>query len=300
MSGMDWREQNEIVEGILGDLRKGTGGWWRGNCPLCVYSSGSEDKRFSFGLNASSGYYHCFRCNSSGRYKNAHEFFGVPQEQDEPEQVTLAEIAPPSKCYPLWAEPAASAVTLTDAREYLLGRGFTPDLWKRADIHACGSGWYTGPTKTQRVVRRIVVPIKAPDGRWLGWSARDWSGTAVRKYLYPEGMNRGTLFYNAAVLTVETDEPALIVEGVFDALPHFDVAAACLGKPSQWQRAMLTSVRRPIAVVLDGDAWEEGQALAWHLQLNGVRAGFVKLDPKEDPGVVDTAWLREEARRCIT
>ena len=105
--------------------------------------------------------------------------------------------------------------------------------------------------------------------------------------------------YEHRVLHETTEEPAIVVEGVFDALPYFGRALAVLGKPSPWQVEALAATQRPIAVVLDGDAWEQGWALANKLQLAGVRAGSVRLPAGEDPNSVDRNWLLYEAARCV-
>jgi DNA primase len=196
----------------------------------------------------------------------------------------------------LWCEPGKSALTFQEARDYLLRRGFPPTIWEHANIGAVPDGFYGG---------RIVVPIEAddPDRTWLGWVARDYTGQADRKYLYPKGMLRGSILYQHRVLHVVTDEPAILVEGVFDALPYPDHAVAGLGKPSKWHVEALAEAKRPIAVALDGDAWREAEALALRLQLRGCRAGFVHLPPKQDPCELARAhgpgWLIEQARQCV-
>jgi hypothetical protein len=112
-------------------------------------------------------------------------------------------------------------------------------------------------------------------------------------------MQRAKFLYNQAALYVETDAPVLIVEGVFDALPYWPHAVACLGKPGEVHRWLMTEAKRPIAVVLDGDAWEEGWGLSEWLRTEvNVPVGFVRLPPCTDPGSVDPAWLREEAKQC--
>jgi DNA primase len=105
--------------------------------------------------------------------------------------------------------------------------------------------------------------------------------------------------FNHATLLKETDTPAIIVEGVFDAIAFWPDAVAVLGKPTPAQVYALASARRPIAVVLDGDAWEEGEMLALKLRFEGQRAGSVHLPPRVDPDEVDRDWLRAEARSSL-
>ena len=106
--------------------------------------------------------------------------------------------------------------------------------------------------------------------------------------------------FNEAALAEVTDEPALVVEGPFDALAYWPQAVAVLGKPTEPQMLTLLRAVRPVVVVLDGDAWQEAEMLAWRLRFEGQRAGWVRLPPMVDPDEVDPAWLREEARRAIT
>lgn len=297
---MDWREQNETVVEILGELRSGANNWHRAHCPFCVGVLGSDDKRFSFGMRIHTGNYHCFRCGTSGRLREAPEHFGVTGTAEPEELPPPSSIKPPTNCDALFCEPGASAVTYDHARSYLLRRNFTEKHWERGQFFACLNGEYTGPTKTQRVRSRIIMPIFSVDDEktWVGWVGRDWTNHAIRKYLYPEGMQRGQILYNHALLDVETDEPVLVMEGILDTV-RYDAAVGCLGKPSRWQTVALKRSKRPVAVCLDGDAWEEGAHLSRVLRLEGLRAGYVKLPPKRDPGDVDPDWLEAEARKCL-
>jgi DNA primase len=146
----------------------------------------------------------------------------------------------------------------------------------------------------------VVVPILSPDGEWLGHVGRSWQKDAELPYLYGKGLQRRETLYNAAALNVQTDKPVMVVEGVLDALALWPDAVAVLGKPSEPQIWALADAARPVAVVLDGDAWSEGEALAMTLRLEGQRAGSVRLPPKTDPDEVDRGWLDEEVRRCLT
>jgi DNA primase len=112
-------------------------------------------------------------------------------------------------------------------------------------------------------------------------------------------MQRGEVLYNHTALHVETERPVMVVEGVFDALALWPHAVAVLGKPSHFQVDALASAKRPVAIVLDGDAWQEGYALAMRLRLAGQRAGSVTLPPKTDPDEVDRAWLEAAVAECI-
>jgi len=162
------------------------------------------------------------------------------------------------------------------ARDYLAGRGITWDTIVEAEVGAANLGSLRG---------RIVVPHWAPDGRLAGWIGRDVTGSAYLKYRYSRGMHR-QLLWNQRQLSLETEVPLALVEGVFDALPLWPDVVAFLGKPTTHHVATLSAHRgRPIVVVLDGDARYEGWALGNKLKLAGVpRVGFARLPPGEDPG----------------
>jgi len=277
---------DHIRAAIAGSPPSGTG-WRRGHCPFCVERTGKADRRQSFGVHES-GRYCCFKCGVGGRVHGDSTTAGpmpavVAHEMDAPDGFT-----------PLWSAAGAGAACLEPAREFLRRRGLPEATWAWAGIGACATGRYGG---------RVVVPIRADDGEtWLGWVARSWVRQAERPYLYPAGMARGEVLYNHRALLEEGDDPVIVVEGVLDALCPgcWPDGVALLGKVGGSQLEALQSSRRPVAVVLDGDAWEEGEMLAMRLRFGGQRAGAVRLPPKTDPDEVPVAWLREEVSRCLS
>lgn len=283
------QDEHDEVIALLADAIPSGDGWLRANCPFCPGLVGKFDKNRSFGFNEHSGYYHCFRCLISGKVEISEEW--APVTKDRHLETSEGDMSPPKGFIPLWVGDGLTAHCLKDAREYLLKRGLDFQTIADAKIGACLDGDFAN---------RIVVPIlDVADETWLGYAGRDWTNQQYLRYRYPVGMPRSTIMYQQKALFVETDEPILVVEGVFDALSFFGHAVAVLGKPSPWQVQALSGSKRPVAVVLDGDAWEEGWALARKLKLAGVQAGSVKLPAGEDPNSVDHDWLRNEAARCV-
>ena len=274
-------------EQIISALRHATvsGRWLRTKCPFCFDRTGKEDKRGALGVDSSSGGYHCFRCGVHGKADLPEDLeTEVPEELDT-ERVSIEQ---PEDFYPLAGE--RDSYSLSPAWDYLLGRGISESTIIEAQIGACVGGFFD---------ERIVVPINPnADGDWLGFVARDWTNTSTLRYRYPKGMKRNLLF-NHDALFIKTDEPAIVVEGVFDALPYWPNAVACLGKPIKEHVAALMVANRPLAIALDGDAHREGDALAMLLRFEGREAGFVKLPPGADPNSVDPNWLRKAARESI-
>lgn len=290
MSRASRKHQADEEEAVLEAIAQSTpssSGWVRVPCPYCFLSSGKKDSKASFGAHIS-GRYHCFRCGAAGRLRNLADWM------DREKKIEVGDVKlfdPPPTFTPLGFEPGRSAQTFTQARNYLRGRGILEDTWFDAGLGVCLKGRDRG---------RVVVPILAPNGRdWYGYVGRDYTGKAERKYLYPAEMSRGIILYEERALDEATERPVLVVEGVFDVLPFFGDAVALLGKPSEWQIDRLTKTTRPVAIVLDGDAFEEGYVLAARLRMAGQRAGSVKLPPRIDPDEVDRDWLFEQAARAI-
>ena len=285
------RVDPEPAETALANARRSHGGWWRANCPYCLFDTGKPDKRQSLGIKPAIAFFMCFKCGVRGRLRDVPDDVLVMEarhakQQGDPQPIK----GPPPGYEPIWDREAWTSVFLQDPRDYLTSRGVT-----RTTAHAAK----VGVVMEGRLAQRIVVPVLDVDQRtWLGFSARDWTNRQDPRYRYPKGMARGVLLYNWSAIYVETDVPLVFVEGVFDALPYWPHCAASLGKPGDYHRRLLLDARRPIAVCLDGDAWEEGWALAQYLQLHDKSAGAVRLPPATDPNTVDHDWLREEAKRC--
>lgn len=280
------KRDDMVVEAVSG-RRPNSRGWIRANCPFCLVRLGKEDRKQCLGLQVGSSKYHCFRCGVLGHIGVLPANISCRSihidTSDEP--VT---IEPPDGYLPLWEEPALSSMACEPAYDYLRGdRKLSDQMIREARIGALP------------LLCRILIPIFDTTGEeWLGWISRAWVKKAERPYLYATGMDRASLLYNHAALLVETDEPAIIVEGAFDTYPFWPNGVAVLGKPSEQQVEALVSAKRPIVVVLDGDAWEEGWALMMRLRFEGQRAGCLKLPPGIDPDEVPEA-IKSEARACL-
>lgn len=283
--------------------RQATGGggmFRRGICLPCEIRTGKPDRRGCFSFNSVTGFYQCFKCAIVGRLD------GYEDGDIEAPEVERPEMRPPQGFYELTRGEGKGAESLAPARRFLKKRGLTDEaVWKAAHVGACIEGFFSD---------RVVVPVLAPDKEWLGFVARAWVKKHEVPYLYPRGFNRREVLYNhRALLPEEYDSaaesaarlsgeypPVFVVEGVLDALALWPHSVAVLGKPSDPQVFALADSPHPIVVCLDGDAWREGEELAMRLQLEGQRAGSIRLPPKTDPDEVPRQWLEEEARRCLS
>ncbi len=277
-----------ILEAISGRRINGRG-WVRANCPMCVLVAGKQDRKQCLSLNTENGKWHCFRCSSRGKLND------VPEDIEQRSRVARGdtteppvEVILPDGFYPLWKEPGLSAESLEPARAYLRSRDVTLEVMRAANIGACVKGKFAG---------RIIIPMYKGDNL-VGYVGRIWTKDGELKYRYAEGMQRADILYNHEVLDVETDEPVIVVEGTFDCFPFWPDAVAVLGKPSEQQFALLAAAKRPVVVVMDGDAWREGAALAMSLSRWGVRAGHIILEPGVDPDEVPD-MVRREARAAV-
>ena len=282
-------ERSKIVEVALAEAKQ-RAGWWRAPCPFC------EGRDPTLSYNPETGYWHCFRCRERGQLGDVPEDLigrGPTPEQREAELEEARR--PPEGYHPLAGD---DSYTFGPARDYLVRRGVREEVWGEAQIGACAEGRYA---------RRIVVPNLQPDGSWLGYTTRSYDKAVPKKlaYRYPGGSWRGTVVWNARALSVETDEPLYVVEGVLKGLPYWPDAVAHLGNSgpaavTPQQFSLLCAAKRPLVIVLDGDAHEQGWALAMRLRLEGCTAGAVRLPAGKDPDEVDAAWLWEEARASLS
>lgn len=295
--GLTREDRDSLVRSALANA-SGNGGYLRAPCPLCVYRVGTPDRHRALSINGGSGWWHCFRCSAKGK------LWGSSAEEAS-RRCVVVDIDPtkrteaqdlPEEFLPLHEEPAASSLAAEAARNYLAGRGLSPEVLRAAGVGVCLSGLRFGG--------RVVVPVRSGE-ELMGYVGRLWVKKPIdpdaEVYRYPRGMPRGEVIYRGEVLQEETDTPALVVEGVFDALAPglWPDGVALLGTHSELQVEALQVARRPVVFVLDGDAHETGWALAFRLRLEGARAGYIRLPPRTDPDEVPGSWLREEAVRSL-
>ena len=263
-------------------------------CPFCEQRTGKPDHRGSLAVSARSGNYACFKCGTKGWEPK----LAAKREKLRAEEVLLGVATPddppvlePPEGFQAFAEDVAQeALVFRAGRAYLENRGVGSHQVRLAGLGAVPGGFWG---------RRVIAPVLWR-GKWRGWVARDWTNKAEKRYLYPRGMRRGLLLYNREALEVETDVPCLVVEGVFDALRYLPDAVACLGKPGESHVEMLLEARRPIVVVLDGDAVDESWQLAARLRAEERATGWVRLPPESDPGDCPSGWLKMRAWECLT
>lgn len=277
-------DYQEMIEQAIVGYKPSDLGWYRVECCFCLANTGKRDKKGSLAVSATTGKYQCWKCGEEGR---VHLEFNGELPDARPEIVTMD---PPEGYEPLWKDPGLTSPLLAPARRYLvkrLGR-VARTICKEANIGASLAGPHAG---------RIIVPVMNENrSEWAGWVGRDYTGKSRLKYKTAPGMRR--ILFNCSVLK-EKHPFVLVVEGVFDALPHWPNVVACLGKPDRKQKAVLREAAPPLVIALDGDAWQEGSGLAKALRFAGKEVGCVRLPPAEDPGSIDKNWLYQQALNSL-
>ena len=182
---------------------------------------------------------------------------------------------------------------------YLAERGFDPaELARLYRVGYCGQA----DPSFRMADRRIVAPVETA-GRLVGWQARfvgdrNWKACPAPKYYTMPGMARHLTLYNLD--QARTQAFGVLVEGMTDVWAVGPHAVGLFGKSISFaQNAMLvrTFRDRPLAVMLDGDAHKENEAitagLAREMPASVVR---VVLPSDRDPADFNRAALAELVR----
>lgn len=282
----DREDRDQLVLDAVAGRRPNSKGTVRANCPFCELVVQKTDRKQCLSVNLSNGFFKCYRCDTKGKIADEtmpYDFSTLQKSagvESEAKPVNL-----PEGFVPLWKPEERKAMVCKPAMKYLRTRVDEQTI-ELARIGACVRGKFQG---------RVVVPIYKA-GKLAGYVGRLWTKKVRegdRKYLYNEGFDRANVLYNEDALYVTTDKPVLVVEGVFDTFPFYPDAVALLGKPSPAQFEMLMNARRPIAVVLDGDAHREATSLAMGLRLEGKDAVALQLEPGVDPDECpEEVWQR--------
>jgi len=270
---------------VLEALRDGTVGprTVRASCPFC-HRKGHSSRKKNLELNRTNGWWSCWRCEKKGRLDG----WETDPSVDLSAPVETALFDPPNGFIPIGSGPGARSILTQGSRDYAARRGLPPEAVRDAYM-----GQIMAKGEDQDFRGRLIIPILSADedrSQWLGWVGRDFTGRQ-ESYKYPMGMSRAKVLYNRACLNVQTERPALVVEGVLDVMPFWPDGVAGLGTYSEPQIEMMSLTRRPLLIALDGDAWRKAEALCLILTMQGVNAGWVKLPPKKDPDEV-VQWLK--------
>lgn len=282
----DAAELTTLLEGLVPNEQ----GRARTNCPMCPVRAATVDVRRSLSVDMNRGTGYCHRCGWRPKFPGYVLFDEETPKSFDEEEAEVYTFTLPEGLVPVVGEPQAQP-----ARQYLKSRGVSRKTAEEAKIHYAAAGKYRGMVVVPFLDRPLPYLEEDPPA-WAGWQARTVSG-AKR---YHTEKDPSVKMFNWTALTIQTDTPVMVVEGTFDALPYWPHAAACLGKPTDTHVDMLKRAKRPVVVVLDGDSWREGEALARILSWRGQCASSIRLAAKEDPNTADHARLWEQVLAVST
>ena len=115
--------------------------------------------------------------------------------------------------YPMFRAEPGLRIQKGSASVTLAERGVTQPVIDRHLLMTTGAETYLGSDRRRDLDHRLIIPIKSTDGQgWLSWQARDLTGNATRKYLFPAGDRSSSTMYGADNHRAQL---ALLVEGAF-------------------------------------------------------------------------------------
>jgi len=268
-----------------------------------------DHKKWHFYVNVTSGLYFCFRCEERGNFWKL--LLRVAAEnpdlkpsdyvigEDEPQLGAFSYAVPPRSCaqtyslqfpegyHPVWSNFPGHEVARKAALDYLNGRGLSLVDARFFEIGFAPSG---------RLGRRVIVPVRSPDKRLVGWVARDITGEKPLKILSSSDKEVSVKDY---VFSLDKAKgvcaEVVVVEGVFDAMRHGAHFLALLGRvATERQVAALIAARfKKVTVFLDTDAVSQASALARRLVLHVPEVRLARLPRSKDPGEALTAEVQE-------
>lgn len=261
-------DKQAVIHAIDG-ITPSSSGWIRVRCPFCE----SEDKKLSVNVGGGkfNGYYQCWRpsCAKRGFIYDRTVDISIRKKTDH---TSVSVDLPEGFKYLTEESGGGQSKILAKYRRYLHGRGVSQEIINETLTGCCTSGPF----------REMVVVPFLKKGEVVGWGARS---IHKKQYHYPSDMDKVHNPFNQDALFERTAIPLLIVEGFFDAMPHWPFALAVGGQPTDYHwEELFPKARRPIVMALDADVQQKNEMGAALLLLKGVRAKFLQLPPGTDPG----------------
>lgn len=294
---MSRRDTDELVAALAEEYPPNASGWIRIYCPFCA-DRGYHSKGKNLAINPDSGAYVCWRkfdCGTAGNFRPDAVFSDAYTPVTSP---------PTESSYArVWSWLGAAAEADAQATEAPLPRpvdieGYIPldpsSPWagmpfllylkrrgvKMGTVVAAQLGYAT----EGRYAHCVIIPIVV-GGTYTGQAVyrdiREDRGKTINKST--SGYDR-RLLLNEDALYVETDAPLAIVEGEFDALPHWPHAVPLSGQPSDAQIDVLARAKRPLVMMLDGDMRAANLMTTTRLRVRGANVRAALVPPGKDPG----------------
>ena len=283
-----------ITERVLGHPKNTIDieGWNEFNCPCCCEEEGVEnDGKYNLCINYREGWYHCWRCNTSGRISKIIRDYGgqtiLAEYYQEIENIRN------SQEYQLFQENALvkseiieveNAVKLPEnfrlissadresypAYKYLRERGIDYNL-----INEFGIGYV--PWSDDYTMRcRVVIPSYDEYKNLNYYVARDYTDKQLRKVMNPD-VNKKAIIFNEG--KINWGENIYIVEGPMDAISvpnSIPLLGKVINEEFALYDALLEKARANIIIMLDNDAIEDAKNMYRFLDC-GVLKGRIRI-----------------------
>lgn len=270
-----------IVEDLIGQPRRDSGGWLEYNCPYCALEKGVEsDGKYNLAINFGEDlrtrpYFHCWRCGTSGKIsklvkdtggeENLRKYYNELKDirnsslykldiDIEKEDFKFEnEVVLPKD----FRKVSESDKYAKEALEYLGKRGLGKFFIEYYNI---GYVPYWSDEKEMR--NRIIIPSYDEYGELNYFVARDYTGKRTyRKYNNPD-IKKTMFVFNED--KVNWYEDVTIVEGVFDhmVVPN---SIPLLGKTLKNDyatfKALTEKAKMNVNILLDDDATEDAKKI---------------------------------------
>lgn len=278
-------------------------GEYRFQCPFCLESKGSADKKYHLYFNPENGKWICFRCDSRGSRSFLFKSLGIDtasEDEKPPSGIEALEgvvsalesskllkstvsASPRSISYPCEVGPIRPG---TDAYMYLRYKR----KWSKEKILDITTH-YEMVTGYHVYDNRIFIPTHdVQTGEMVFWVARSTMGKGdnLAKYVNPKDIKKDMVFNLDKA--IETGDPWVIIcEGVFSAIACGENGVAIYGKTATQDQinTLCNNFDGLFVVALDGDARKEAYNLANEFDKRGKPVSVVLFPIGEDPDSVE-------------
>lgn len=285
----------KILTEILGSYRRSNDEYLF-HCPYCNHHKKKMSVNFS--LNA----FKCWICDQRGKniYRMVRKFGNYKQRQQYLELIGRLDLSEFDKILnEINDVEERQVIDLPDefvslcnahlplhskrALDYLRGRGIGKSEILQWKIGYCDKGKYGG---------RVLIPSFDNEGDINYFIARSYVGHN-RRYLNPP-CGRDIVFNE---LSIDWDEPLILVEGVFDAIVAGENAVPILGSTLRSDSLLFQAIAAhdtPVYIALDPDAEKKAKWIIKSLLQYDVEVFKVPIDDYEDIGSMSPRTFKEK------
>ena len=290
----------KILTEVLGSYRRSNDEFLF-HCPYC----GHHKKKMS--VNFSRNAFKCWVCDQRGKniYRLVRKFGNYKQRQQYLELIGRMDLSEFDKILnemndvverqvidlpPEFVSLCNKHLPLGSKRalDYLRNRGIERNEILKWKIGYCDKGRYSG---------RVIIPSFNSDGDINYFIARSYVGHN-RRYLNPP-CGRDIIFNE---LSVDWDEPTVLVEGVFDAIVAGDNAVPILGSTLRPESLLFQAIAAhdtPVYLALDPDAEKKAKWIIMSMLQYDVEIHKVPIDDYEDIGSMSPETFRDKLKLSV-